>query len=46
MCNKINEFTDERIDLMQGFKYYTITLCVLYYTKTKKLNGFGSYGLC
>jgi len=30
MCNKINEFTDERIDLMQGFKHYTIMLCVLY----------------
>lgn len=45
MCNKINEFTDERIDLMQGFKHYTITLCVLY-TKTKKWNGSGSYGLC
>jgi len=30
MCNKINEFTDERIDFMQGFNHYTIMLCVLY----------------
>lgn len=26
MHNKINEFSDERIDLTQGFKHYTITL--------------------